>query len=290
MGDSDLEYALKQVEDLQKKGLSPEVKIKVDTAMAERATSSKDDIIAEIKELVQRAINTDKTFENIRVQLGVVDQNDYKDKYGAAIPKLQPTWVKYQKRWTALLWRSRNAATRAEAYLRDFVDVVLDTILEEDSTYEDNLKDLNAFIKRPNPDNPLLQSDDFAKLQADVEAFTATFATYADDLGAQISTKITTLQTDIATLKKELVECNKLVVQMGIALGVTVGAVAIGIGIVALFALGPAAPAAIVSILVAGIGAAITELSQLIAALTRKNIGSTRESQIAAATLRRRSQ
>jgi hypothetical protein len=73
---------------------------------------------------------------------------------------------------------------------------------------------------------------------------------------------------------------------MGIALGVTVGAAAIGI-IAAISALGPAAPAVVASILVffsflssglkftlpkiAGIAAAITELSQMIVNVKRMN-------------------
>ncbi|KIK75991.1 hypothetical protein PAXRUDRAFT_171106 [Paxillus rubicundulus Ve08.2h10] len=119
MSDSSaLEYALAQVEELEKTGLSPEVKVKVSTAMAQKATASKDEIIEEIKRLALRAISTDKSFENIRMQLAVIDLNDYKDKYGTPIPKLQPTWVKYQKRWTDLLWQSRGAATHAQAYLR----------------------------------------------------------------------------------------------------------------------------------------------------------------------------
>jgi hypothetical protein len=91
------EEAIKPILKLQKDGLSNETTAKVYTAMAEKTTGSKDDIIAEVKKLAQRAVATDKSFEDIRRQLVKVDQNEYKDKTGQPIAKLAPTWTKYQK-------------------------------------------------------------------------------------------------------------------------------------------------------------------------------------------------
>jgi len=260
---------MKQLKKLEHDGMTPEVKAKVYTVMANKAVASQQDIRAEVKKLADSAVATDKTFENIRRQLALVDQTEYKDKFGQPIAKLQPTWVKYQKRYTDLLWQSRDAATKTEAYLRDLTRVVIPLILQPDSTYEDNLKDLRAFINRPNPMDSKSHADDFSKLQADVGVFTEKFSSFAADERAQLGAQITALKESIASLQKELVQCDKLVMQMGIALGVTAGAATIGV-ILAVTCLGPAAPAAVVAILVAGIGAAIGELSQLIVALTQK--------------------
>jgi len=270
MSSTDYDQAMLKLQDLAASGMSPETQTKVYKAMAAKVSSSQDDITGEVKKLADQAVATDRTFENIRRQLTVVDQNNYKDKLGQPIAKLQPTWTKYQRRYIDLLWRSRSAATKTEAYLRDLTEVVFPLVLESDSTYEDNLKDLKAFAERPNPIQEKIQDDDFTKLQADVSAFTENFAKFADDEGAKLNTTITNLTNDINALKKELVDLNKLVEQMGIAIGVTAGAAAAGV-VVAVWALGPAAPAAVVSILVAGTIAVIGEMSQLIVALVRKN-------------------
>jgi len=50
------------------------------------------------------------------------------------------------------------------------------------------------------------EEDNFAKLQADVAAFTENFNSFAEDEGVNLSTQITALKNDIAGLQKELKE------------------------------------------------------------------------------------
>ena len=54
-------------------------------------------VMDEVKALGDNAVKVDEAFERVRVGLGKVDQNDYKDKNGNPVPKFQPTWVGYQK-------------------------------------------------------------------------------------------------------------------------------------------------------------------------------------------------
>jgi hypothetical protein len=234
--------------------------------------------IEEIQLLAAHAINMDQAFERIKHDLEFVDKNDYKDKFGNPIAKLAPTWAGYQKRYTDLLWFSRTSATKTEGYIRDFVEVIIPTILDPDSTQDDKIADITEFIGRPNPNGAKIvkgqtQSQAFTELQQDVETFTHKFSTFADDQGTKITTEITGLNTEIAALNKEIKDCQKVVEQMGIALGITVGVGGIALvgAIASIAALGPAAPGVIAGILIAGIGAAITELSQIIVNVKRMN-------------------
>ncbi|KAJ3554693.1 hypothetical protein NP233_g12365 [Leucocoprinus birnbaumii] len=271
MSNSDAyKQAMKQLQrPFNYRGMTTEETTRVYNAMSVKIRLSEEEFMAGVKKLADQAIGTDRTFEVIRRELAIVDRNDYKDKNGKPIAKLQPTWVKYQGRYIDLLWKSREAATVTEAYLRDLVNVVFPTILEEDSTYEDNVKDLKAFVQRRNPVKGKDQDDDFKKLQADVSAFAEKFSRFADDEGAKLSEKITALMNDIADLKKELGDLNRLVNEMGIAIGITTAAGAAGI--IAIAVLGVAAATeAIILILVTGIAAIIGEMSQLIIALIRR--------------------
>ena len=68
-------------------------------AKAEAAETKveKDEIVKEVNKLAESAVATDAIFESIRVRLLVVDGNNYQDENGQPIPKLTPTWVKYQQ-------------------------------------------------------------------------------------------------------------------------------------------------------------------------------------------------
>ncbi|KIJ46158.1 hypothetical protein M422DRAFT_46233 [Sphaerobolus stellatus SS14] len=138
---------MEQLKELQE-NITPEMKDEAYKAMAEKAASSKDEIIKEI-------------------QIG---------------------------------------ATKTEAYIRDFTQIIIPILLEPDSEYDDNLMDLNAFINRRNPISPDTQDDDFDKLRADVAAFTASFVTWADDVGAQLTEEIASLMDATESLKTELAQ------------------------------------------------------------------------------------
>ena len=89
--------AMKQLQDLQSRGLTADEQATVYNAMSAKVQSSSDDVTQGVKKLADQAIKTDRTFESIRTQLALIDQNDYKDKGGQPVAKLQPTWVKYQR-------------------------------------------------------------------------------------------------------------------------------------------------------------------------------------------------
>ncbi|KAH8078427.1 hypothetical protein BXZ70DRAFT_663104 [Cristinia sonorae] len=264
---SDIQEAMAALKQLEQDGMTPEVKADVYSTMAGKIDSSRADIVTEVEQLAYRAVATDEAFESIRTQLAVVDQNEYKDQFGRPVPRMQPTWIGYQRRYSTLLWQSRDAASVTTAYLRDFTDVILPLILEPNSSHQDNVKDLQAFINRRKPIVPF--QDDFKRLQADVASFTESFSTFADAQGAEITAEIERLKESIRALNRDLQDADELVTQMAIALGLTIGATAAGVGI-SMASLGPLAPTAIIAILIAGVAAAIGTLSTLIVAMVRK--------------------
>jgi len=66
----------------------------------------------------------------------------------------------------------------------------------------------NTLRQRANPikSTSHFEEDNFAKLQADVAAFTENFNSFAEDEGVNLSTQITALKNDIAGLQRELKE------------------------------------------------------------------------------------
>lgn len=87
------------------KGVPPSVVEKAQTAMADEVAKPETAkaLIDEVKALGDSAIKIDQAFERVRIDLGKVDNNNYKDKDGKPIPKMQPTWVGFQKVHTRLL-------------------------------------------------------------------------------------------------------------------------------------------------------------------------------------------
>ena len=79
--------------------LPPSVQEKGLAAMANEAAKpeTKVNLMEEVQALADGAVKVDEAFERVRVGLGQVDSNNYKDKQGNPVPKFQPTWVGYQK-------------------------------------------------------------------------------------------------------------------------------------------------------------------------------------------------
>ncbi|PPR08019.1 hypothetical protein CVT24_011080 [Panaeolus cyanescens] len=276
-GDYDYDAAMKQIKDLRARKMTTDERTKAFHAMSEKIQASSDDIKEQVKKLAEQTTKTKDAFEFIRRKLHLVDENHYKDKNGRPVAKFEPTWKRYQARYTDLLWRTRDAATDTEVYFRDLVEAVFDSILQNDSAYEDNVKDLTEFANRANKVAENSTEDDYKVLQADVAKFVEGFSHFAEDEGAKLSAEIAALTNEIKALQKELSDLNGLIEEMGIAMGVTLGAGAGGI-VAALLVLGPTAGTAIIPILITGISAIIGETATLIKALTRK---STVESDIA---------
>jgi hypothetical protein len=89
----------KQLTDMSTKNLTAAVKAKAEKAMADELAKpeTQDKLMAEVRALGDSVVKCDEAFERVRVGLGKVDSNNYKDKNGRPIPKFQPRWVGYQK-------------------------------------------------------------------------------------------------------------------------------------------------------------------------------------------------
>lgn len=76
-----------------------ETKAKLVAAMAaklqEPETAGK--LLAEVRALGDGARKVNDAFNRVYVDLGTVDNNNYKDKNGAPIPKFQPKWKTYHE-------------------------------------------------------------------------------------------------------------------------------------------------------------------------------------------------
>lgn len=85
-------------------GIPLAAQAKAQAAMAAEASKPEtvDKLMSEVRLLGDSVARVDDEFERVRVGLGKVDQNSYKDKNGNPIAKFQPSWVEYQKvRFTA---------------------------------------------------------------------------------------------------------------------------------------------------------------------------------------------
>ncbi|PPQ73411.1 hypothetical protein CVT24_008505 [Panaeolus cyanescens] len=273
---SDVKSLLPQLVDLPK-----DVQEKAQAAMAQEAAkdSTVKGLMAEVVALGDSALVIDQAFERVRIALGKVDQNNYKDKKGKPIPKLQPTWVGYQKRWTTFLWDSRDVATATEAYVRDFVDIIIPSI--EAEQLDDAKIDLLEFINRKDPFGEKLNatethdyaqkfSQDLIDLQKDLKAFKDTFDEFAKDQEVDLGDAINTKKSEIEAIQLEIKKCETVVMAMGIALGVTLAATGAG-ALAAVAALGPVGPFVAIGIVITGAIAAISELGTLIAYVVEAN-------------------
>ncbi|KAH8078428.1 hypothetical protein BXZ70DRAFT_961749 [Cristinia sonorae] len=263
----------------------PSVQEKAQEAMAAEVSKpdTQDKLLEEVKELGDSAVKVDAAFERVRVGLGQVDNNNFTDANGRPVPKFQPTWVGFQRTWTTILWGSRDTATRTQAYINDFLNVIIPEIelIETEADLADARLDLNAFINRRDPFGEQLNSQEtvdmaqqhsqaFTDLRRDMEAFRGTFDDFAKDHEVQLGQEITEKQNDIQRLQLEIKKCETVVMALGISLGVTVlvtGAGAVG----SMAALGPLGPFVAIGILIAGAIAAITQLGVLIAYVTQLN-------------------
>ncbi|PPR02764.1 hypothetical protein CVT24_002252 [Panaeolus cyanescens] len=273
---SDIKSSLPNLVNLPKS-----VQEKAQAAMADEVTkpSTQQSLMDEVKALGDSVIVVDEAFERVKIGLGKVDQNDYKDKNGNPVPKYQPTWIGYQKRWTQFLWDSRDVATKTEAYVRDFIEVIIPEI--EDEEIDDAKLDLKEFISRTDPfgkelnasethDKAQKFSQDLIDLQKDLAAFKDTFDEFAKDQEIKLGDDIKKENANIEALKLEIKQCETVVMAMGIALGVTVFATAAG-ALGSLAALGPVGPFVAIGIVIVGAIAAISELGVLIAYIVKTN-------------------
>ncbi|EAU91942.2 hypothetical protein CC1G_11128 [Coprinopsis cinerea okayama7 len=183
---------------------SPQVDDDAAKKAAEAVKKAQPKLIKAIEELGRGALEIDAAFERVRIQLGDVDSLDFKDKNGNSVQKFQPTWLEYQQRWKDLLWASRQTAIETDAYIQDFLEVILPGIesIKNDKDLEDAKKDLAAFLKRAptsasgTPDESAgptihektiedskLYTDGFQKLKNDVSAYKEKILAFTESLG-----------------------------------------------------------------------------------------------------------
>jgi len=230
--------------------------------------STKEKLLAEIQDLFDRATAMTDSFERIKVQLGVVDAQDYKDGNGKPLGKLQPTWIGFQDRFKTLLWRSRDSATDTVSVLRDFTEALIPAIRDPTSSIEEIRSALDDFLRGTQTTVPS-QTQTFSKLRDEIAAFSAKCIAFADSRNTELTAQIKSLNDQIAALAKEVEDCDKVVVEMGIVLGATLvaGGVATGVIAATFTALGAAGPGILIALLTTVVVTLIGSLAKLISSL-----------------------
>jgi len=79
--------------------LPPSVQKKAQEAMTAEVSKDEttDKLMAEVTALGDSVVKVDEAFERVKIGLGKVDANNYKDKNGKPVAKFQPTWIGFQK-------------------------------------------------------------------------------------------------------------------------------------------------------------------------------------------------
>lgn len=276
---------MSQLKELQDNPLPDSVKNAAQAAMADEASKPEttDKLLEEVRGLSDSLIKIDQAFQRVKIDLGKVDANDYKDENGNPVPRFQPTWIGYQQRFTALLWESRETATATEAYIKDFLEVIIPEVesIQNQDDYEDAAADLKEFVGRTDPFGKKLNSDEtkdhaqkhsqaFTDLRRDLQEFEGTFKDFAKFHEGELNKEVARLQGEITRLDAEIKKCETIVTAMAIALGVTLFATAAG-AVASLAAFGPVGPFVAIGVVIVGAIAAISELGVLIAYIVKGN-------------------
>lgn len=273
---ADYSGAQQEIQQLKKDGISASKLNVAYATMTKQANdpSTSEKIVKEVQDLFDRAMAMSQSFEHIKIELGKVDANEYKDKDDKPLEKLQPTWIGYQNRFTHLMWNSRDAATNSVAVLRDFVEALCPVLKDPDVKFEEKKDALREFLTGSKP-IVRSQTQTFTTLHNDVEAFSAKCIAFADTRNTELTARIKTLNDEISALIKEIEACDATVIEMGVLLGGTAvaGLVAGGIVVGALWALlEAAAPGVLIALILAAAATMIGALAKLISTLnTRSN-------------------
>ncbi|QRV80669.1 hypothetical protein RhiJN_08684 [Ceratobasidium sp. AG-Ba] len=263
------ESAQSDLDALSKAGVTPEAKVAALDAMSAAAANPQTvrELMDEIRVLSTTTIQMDRDFTTVYNALLQVDNS------GFNFPeKLAPQW----KRWTKLLWDSRNTATRTKVYLLEFDQVIMPMIeesLNDPGDYfkwDDAKAELNAYLQRPNPfrdmvnaGEPSAHSQAFTNLAQDIDRFKTKFDGFTAKAQQEVQAQIASVKAQMENMRIEIQRCDDMVRKLSILLGITLFATGVG-AIASLVALGPLGPCVAIKILIVGALAAIAEKVALI--------------------------
>ncbi|KAF8069981.1 hypothetical protein FPV67DRAFT_995485 [Lyophyllum atratum] len=221
-------------------------------------------IMQEIRQLAVGMQRMDNTFQRVKGELASLNPEG---DANPTISKVQTHWTSFHERFTELLWLSRNSATQTESYLRDFVQVILPSVVDYEASTAEKQGDLQEFIYRINPNVAApgggTASQAFTNLELDVQLFASQSVVPALGQLARLTAEVETLTKEVDALNGKLKHYYKILKQMPYALGATVTVVTLGVAATL------AAPFIVAGILVTGIGAATAEVTQIVLNIER---------------------
>ncbi|KAG8722158.1 hypothetical protein FRC08_006272 [Ceratobasidium sp. 394] len=222
---SDDDHIKIRIQLVQAQALPAEIKDALRTSITNTlAAGNVSDFVEEIRKLGQDAIEIDRSFHEVSTRLKKVDDARF-DK-----PKLQPKWQTLQKKYTKILWGSRDTATKVESHL-DHLNLIVVPMIEDaisdpkdDEKFNLAISELAGLTGERNPSSQIADgrafsthSQDFIDLRRKVEAFVEEF----DITKAEVSLarEIDTIKGEISLLKKKILNCDLVLLAIIAAIG-----------------------------------------------------------------------
>ncbi|CAL1715506.1 unnamed protein product [Somion occarium] len=137
---------------------------------------SEEKLRREVRQLTADTLSIDSSFESISCLLREVGNCKGNLQLSANAQRLGSTWIELRKKYTTLLWQSREVAGYASAAAEDFADVFIDTVLlDRDIGFTQMKEEISKCKETAYRHNARAKSivDGFERLKIEVEHFYA---------------------------------------------------------------------------------------------------------------------
>ncbi|KAH9887244.1 hypothetical protein C8Q73DRAFT_794802 [Cubamyces lactineus] len=215
-------------------------------------------VVKDIRELTNTIKEIREAFRRIGESLVEFDNASFLDVDNNVL-QLGGRWRAYQTRFQEILDRSFDNASSAAAFLHQYSKAILTDV--EQSSYQDLQIELQAFVQKleKKAADALQTKNDFTRLADDLRLFSQVIEEAVKKAGARIGDDLTRAKAHLRNLQGQLEEVQHKMKHVGIACvaSLTVGAVAAGFVIFTL------SPIAMIAVVGAAIGSAVTGIKYL---------------------------
>jgi len=228
-------------------------------------------MMASINEFAVQSVALDSLFERVKCDLEMIEDTITSEvglnEENGKRTNFTNTAEALQKRYVDLQWETRTLATKVEAYLLDFVDVVLSSVVDYATSDATKHAELNAFINRLRPDFASPEGEEpvqaFSKIEQDTRAFLQDAITFSGDYSQRLRARNKELRELKDGLEKQSKEYQEVLTGTPIRIGLTLGATAFGT------VLALSTPFASATIATAGLGYAVFESAKTVTNIKR---------------------
>ncbi|KAF7366040.1 hypothetical protein MVEN_00480200 [Mycena venus] len=178
-------------------------------------------IQADIQAATSNSLAISQTFQDILNKLTFIDS----ESLNPGAPPFAPRWKDIAQNWTNILWASRTTASNTAAYCTEFTTVIMPFVANLTGPIPADLsvQVLNEYSDMANDlaDAAQATAQAFVTLNNSINAFTATFQTFALQQQASDQNMIEQLNGDIARLKVDIARYNTDLAVIAGAMGLT---------------------------------------------------------------------